>query len=42
MFDFCEEKDQPHATAPVPPVDDEPRDASPIETFSVAEDLRQA
>ena len=42
IFDFCEGEDQPHATAPVPPVDDEPRDARSIETFSVAEDLRQA
>ena len=42
VFDFCEGQDQPHATAPVPPVDDEPRDAPSIETFSVAEDLRQA
>ena len=37
VFDFCEEEDQPHAIAPVPPVDDEQRDAPPIETFSVAE-----
>ena len=42
VFDFCEGEDQPHATAPVPPIDDEPRDAPSIETFSVAEDLRQA
>ena len=42
VFDFCEGEDQPHATAHVPPVDDEPRDALSIETFSVAEDLRQA
>ena len=42
VFDFCEGKDQPHATAPVPPIDDEPRDAPSIATFSVAEDLRQA
>ena len=42
VFDFCEGEDQPHATAPIPPIDDEPRDAPPIETFSVAEDLRQA
>ena len=42
VFDFCEGEDQPHAIAPVPPVDDEPRDAPSIETFSVAEDLRQA
>ena len=42
VFDFCEGKDQPHATAPVPHIDDEPKDAPPIETFSIAEDLRQA
>ena len=42
VFDFCEGEDQPHATAPVPPVVDEPRDAPSIATFSVAEDLRQA
>ena len=27
VFDFCEGEDQPHAIAPVPPVDDDPRDA---------------
>ena len=27
VFDFCNGEDQPHAIAPVPPVDDEPRDA---------------
>ena len=42
VFDFCEGEDQPHATAPVPPVHDEPRDAPSIATFSVAEDLRPA
>ena len=42
VFDFCEGEDPPHATAPVRPVDDEPRDAPPIKTFSVAQDLRQA
>ena len=42
VFDFCKGEDQPHATAPVPPVDDEPKDAPSITTFSVAEDLRQA
>ena len=42
VFDFCEEEDQSHATAPVPHVDDEPRDAPSIAKFSVAEDLRQA
>ena len=42
VFDFCEGEHQPHATVPVPPIDDEPRDALSIETFSVAEDLRQA
>ena len=42
VFNFCEGEDQPHATAPVPPVDDEPRDAPSIAMFSVAEDLRQA
>ena len=42
VFDFCEGEDQPHAIAPVPCVDDEPRDAPSIETFSIAEDLRQA
>ena len=42
VFDFCEGEDQPHATAPVPPLDDEPRDAPSIETFSIAKDLRQA
>ena len=42
VFNFCEGEDQPHATAHVSPVDDEPRDAPSIETFSVAEDLRQA
>ena len=42
VFDFCEGEDQPQATAPVPPVHDEPRDAPSIATFSVAEDLRQA
>ena len=40
VFDFCEGEDQPHATAPVPPVDDEPRDAPPIETFTAAKDLQ--
>ena len=42
VFDFCEGEDQSHATAPIPLVDDEPKDAPSIETFSVAEDLRQA
>ena len=42
VFDFCEGEDQPHATVPVPFVGDEPRDAPSVETFSVAEDLRQA
>ena len=42
VFDFCKGEDQLHATAPVPPVDDEPRDVSSIEMFSVAEDLQQA
>ena len=42
VFDFCEGEDQPHATAPVPPVHDEPRDVPSIATFSVPEDLRQA
>ena len=42
VFDFCKGEAQPHATAPVPPIDDERRDAPPIQTFSVAEDLRQA
>ena len=42
VFDFCKGEDQPHATAPVPPVDDEPRDAPSIAMFSVAEDIRQA
>ena len=42
VFDFCEGEDQPHATVPVPLVDDEPRDAPSIATFSIAEDLRQA
>ena len=42
VFDFCVGEDQPHATAPAPPVDDEPRDAPSIATFSVAKDLRQA
>ena len=42
VFDFCEGDDQSHTTVPVPPVDDEPRDAPQIETFSVAKDLRQA
>ena len=41
VFDFCEGEDQPHATAPVPPVDVKQRDAPPIQTFSVAKDLRQ-
>ena len=27
MFDFREGEDQPHATMPIPPVGDEPRDA---------------
>ena len=39
VFDFCNGEDQPHATALVPPVNDEPRDAPSIETFSVAENL---
>ena len=42
VFNFCEGEDQPYATVPIPPVDDEPRDASPNETFSIAKDLRQA
>ena len=42
VFDFCEGEDQPHAATPVPPIDDEPRDAPSIATFSVAEDLQQA
>ena len=29
VFNFCEGEDQPHATAPIPPIDDEPRDAPP-------------
>ena len=41
VFDFCEGDDQPHATMSIPHVDDEPRDAPSIETFSVVEDLRQ-
>ena len=42
VFDFCEGEDQPHATVHIPPVDDQPRDPPLIETFSIAEDLRQA
>ena len=42
VFNFCEGEDQPHATALVPPIDDEPRDAPSIEMLRVAEDLRQA
>ena len=42
VFDFCKGEDKPHTTTPVQPVDDEPRDIPSIETFSVAEDLRQA
>ena len=41
MFNFCERDDQPHATMPIQPIDDESRDALPIQTFSVAEGLRQ-
>ena len=41
VFDFCEGDNQPHATIPIPPADDEPRNAPPIQTFSVAEGLRQ-
>ena len=29
VFNFCEGEDQPHATAPIPPIDDEARDAPP-------------
>ena len=39
VFNFCEGEDQPHATAPVPPVHDELRDAPSIATFTIAEDL---
>ena len=42
VFNFCEGEDQPHATAPISPIDNEPRNALPIETFSIAEDLQQA
>ena len=42
VFDFCEGEDQPHATTPIPPVHDEPRDGPSIATFSVAENLRPA
>ena len=41
VFDFREGDDQPHATTPVPPIDDEPRDVPPFQTSSVPEDLRQ-
>ena len=41
VFDFCEGDEQPHATMHVPLADDEPRDAPPIQTFSVAEGLQQ-
>ena len=41
VFNFCERDNQPHATTFVPPADNEPRDAPPIQTFSVAESLRQ-
>ena len=41
VFDFCEEDDQPYVTMLVPLVDDELRDAPPIQTFSVVEGLRQ-
>ena len=41
VFNFCKGDVQPHATTPVPPADDEPRDAPPIQTFSVVEGLRQ-
>ena len=41
VFNFCKGDDQPHATMPIPLADDEPRDAPPIQTFSIAEGLRQ-
>ena len=41
MFDFREGDDQSHATMHVPPADNEPRDAPPIQTFSIPEGLRQ-
>ena len=40
-FDFREGDNQPHATMPVPPANDKPRDDPPIQTFSIAEGLRQ-
>ena len=39
VFDFHEEDDQPHANMRVSPIDDEPRDVPPIQTFSIAEGL---
>ena len=39
VFNFGKGDNQPHATMPIPPVDDEPRDAQPIQTFSIAEGL---
>ena len=39
VFDFCEGDDQPHATMPIPPTDDEPRNAPPIQALNIAEGL---
>ena len=35
VFDFCEGEDQPHATTPVPPVDDEPRDSPQLKRLAL-------
>ena len=41
VFNFWEGDDEPHATIPVPPAGDKPRNASPIQTFSIVEGLQQ-
>ena len=41
VFDFHKGDNQPHAIIHVPPTDNEPRDAPPIQTFSIAEGLQQ-
>ena len=41
VFGFRKGDNQPHATMPVPPTNNKPRDAPPIQTFSVPESLRQ-
>ena len=35
VFDFCKGEDRPHAIAPIPPIDDEPKDAPQLKRLAL-------